>query len=51
VDVERLAQQLNAVRTDNRNLRDELAKAQAEVQRKDAALRKIAGSIVKDTSR
>lgn len=50
-DAERLTQQLNALRADNRNIREQLARAQAELERKDAALRKIAGSIVKDPSR
>lgn len=46
-DAEKLRQTVATLRSENRNLRDQLARTQADLEKKDAALRKIAGSIVR----
>jgi hypothetical protein len=46
-DSGKLRQEAAALRAENRNLRDQLAKTQAELQKKDEALKKVAGSLMK----
>ena len=46
-DADKARQTMAALRTENRSLRDQLAKVQTELERKDAALKKIASSIVR----
>jgi hypothetical protein len=43
----KLRQESAALRADNRNLRDQLARTQAELQKKDEALKKVAGSLIR----
>jgi hypothetical protein len=43
----KLRQDATGLRAENRNLRDQLAKAQAELQKRDEALKKVADSVMK----